>query len=391
MQQLVELVRRDAHHRLFLADQAFLNHLDGAANGGHPGTLAVAGLQHIKLAVFDSELEILNVAGALFKLGRDVDQLGVSFGHLLGQVRDGLRRANAGDDVFALRIEQVLAIDHAFAGRGVACKADTGSGADAHVAEDHGLDVGGGADLVGDLFHFAIVVGLGVPPAIEDGVAREFQLFQRILREWLLSCLDNDLLVFGNDGLQIGGGKVGVELGLAFGLLGIEGMVEQFHVDFERHLAEHLNEAAVAIVGETGVACLSGETFYGLVIHTEVEDSVHHAGHGELGAGPHAEQQRVVGIAQLLAHHGFELAQRGDTLVVDLGRDFTAIFEENGADFSRNGEPWGHRHLVAAHLREARAFATEDFFHLSISISGTAAEGVNVLLHQCSLRIKWVN
>ena len=81
----------------------------------------------------------------------------------------------------------------------------------------------------------------------------------------------------------------------------VKGFVEFLHIDFERHLAEHLNEAAVAIVGEARVAGLGGEALGGFVVEAKVEDGVHHARHGEPGAGAHAEQKRIGGIAQLLA------------------------------------------------------------------------------------------
>ena len=56
--------------------------------------------------------------------------------------------------------------------------------------------------------------------------------------------------------LQIFGGQVGIELGLGLLLLAVEDFVEIVLGDFEHHGAVHLDEAAVAIVGEARVAAL---------------------------------------------------------------------------------------------------------------------------------------
>ena len=74
-QEIVKLVGLDAEDRFFLGDQSFFDHLDGDANGGAPGTLAVARLQHVQAAVLDGELEVLHVAIVLFQARGDFAQL----------------------------------------------------------------------------------------------------------------------------------------------------------------------------------------------------------------------------------------------------------------------------------------------------------------------------
>ena len=73
------------------------------------------------------------------------------------------------------------------------------------VAEHHGLHAGGRADVVRNLFHLAVVGGLGIPPGAEHGVARHGELLARVLRERLLGFLLDQLLVVVDDGLQIVG------------------------------------------------------------------------------------------------------------------------------------------------------------------------------------------
>ena len=64
-----------------------------------------------------------------------------------------------------------------------------------------------------------------------------------------------------NDGLE------GVYLGLRFG----------FHA--ENNVTIHLHETAVAVPCEAGIAALFSEGGHCSVVHTEVEHSIHHAGH----------------------------------------------------------------------------------------------------------------
>ena len=144
---------------------------------------------------------------------------------------------------------------------------------------------------------------------------------QGVLRERLAGLLLHQLLVADDDFLQIFGGQVGIQLGLGLLLLAVEDCVEIVLRDFEHHGAVHLDEAAVAIVGEARIAALGDDGFDGLVVQAEVEDGIHHARHGELGAGAHADQQRVGGVAELLAHAAFQLLEGVEHLLVDLGRD----------------------------------------------------------------------
>jgi hypothetical protein len=96
------------------------------------------------------------------------------------------------------------------------------------------------------------------------------------------------------------------------------------HLDFEvvmgqagggahDHVAEHVEEAAVAVPAGAGIVGLGDEAEHRLVVHAEVQHGVHHAGHGDGGAGAHGDQQRVLGVAQLLAHQLLELASFSST------------------------------------------------------------------------------
>ena len=182
-QQLLDLRRLDARDGFFFRDQPFLDHVDGDLDGGRGGALRGARLQHVEAAALDRELEVLNVAIVLLELSPDALELRVDLRHLRLHLRDLRRRANARDDVLALRVGQVLTEQHVLAGVRVAREGDAGSGVSAHVAEYHRHDVDGRAEVVGDMVEPPIVAGALPEPAAEHGADREVELLLRLRRE----------------------------------------------------------------------------------------------------------------------------------------------------------------------------------------------------------------
>ena len=137
----------------------------------------------IERAFLHRELEILHVAVVLLELVRDLAELVVHLRHFLCKVGDRMRRADAGHHVLALGVRQILAVELLGAGRRIAGEAHARCRSVAHVAEDHGLDVHGGAEVAGDVVQPAVGDGAGVVPGAEDGVARHDELLPGVLRE----------------------------------------------------------------------------------------------------------------------------------------------------------------------------------------------------------------
>ena len=92
-------------------------------------------------------------------------------------------RADAGHDVLALGVDEVLAVELLGAVEGVAGEGHAGAGVVAHVAEDHGHDVDGRAQVVGDLLAVAVVVGALAEPGGEDGLDGQVELLVGVGRE----------------------------------------------------------------------------------------------------------------------------------------------------------------------------------------------------------------
>jgi hypothetical protein len=123
MQQLVERAGSTRSTASSLRDQPFAA-MSTAILSAALAVRLPAGLQHPELAALDGELDILHVAVMPFERSRS-RQFGIGLGHglfhaerlppasarRLGKI---LRRADAGDDILALRVDQVFAIEARF-------------------------------------------------------------------------------------------------------------------------------------------------------------------------------------------------------------------------------------------------------------------------------------
>ena len=293
----------------------------------------------------------------------DGDELVIHLGHLLLQVADRTRRAHACDDVLALRIDEVLAHELLRARGRVAREGHARAGAVAGVAERHLLDVDGGAPLIGDLVHLAVDVRARVIPAAEHGLDGLDELLVRILREGLVLVILVDLLEDDDELLEIVGVQINVVRDALVGLHLVDLFLEQALGDAHDDVSKHLHKAAIAIVGKARVAGLLGQTLNRLVVQAEVEDGVHHAGHGLARAGAHGNQQGVFHIAELLAGDLLKTLDVRKDVRLDLRIDLTAIRVVLRAGFRRDREALRHRHTGRGHLREAGALAAENVSH----------------------------
>ena len=197
MQELVEGGGLDARDGLALVDQPLVHHIDGDLERRLGRALAGAGLQHIELAALHRELDVLHVAVMGLELAAHLLELGEERGHrlfhgrqlgavgLLAGQGQGLRRADAGDHILALGVDQELAVELVAAGGGIAGEGDARGAIVAHIAEDHGLDIDRRAPFLGDGVELAIGDGARRAPAAEDSADGAPELLQGILGEGL--------------------------------------------------------------------------------------------------------------------------------------------------------------------------------------------------------------
>ena len=133
-----------------------------------PVRLPRSRLEHVQRAVLDRELDVLHLLVMRLELLADLAATACRPWASLLELADRLGRADAGDDVFALGIDQVVAEELVCARVRVARERDAGARVVARVAEDHRLDVDGGPLQARDPLDPPVLDGLVPHPAIED-------------------------------------------------------------------------------------------------------------------------------------------------------------------------------------------------------------------------------
>ncbi len=156
-------------------------------------------------------------------------------------------------------------------------------------------------------------------------------------------------------------------------------MLERLLRNLEHDGAEHLDEAAIAVVGKPAVVRAFLHPLDGLIVHAEVQDRVHHPGHRELRARADRHKERVGGVPQRRARRRFELPKVLHHLAVDGGRDRAPFLVVDRASFGRDGEACRNRQTGPAHLREVGPLAAEQVLHGPVAVRLAAAKEVDVL------------
>ena len=182
--------------------------------------------------------------------------------------------------------------------------------------------------------------------------------------------------------LEVGGGQFNIELDALALLHLVDELLEVLLADFHDDVGEHLDEAAVGVIHkalELGVGVALDHGGDDVVVQTEVQDGVHHAGHGSTGAGTDGNQQGVLQIAELLAVdllHGLDVLH---DLSHDLVIDLAAVLIVLGAGFGGDGEALGNGQTDVAHLGQVGALAAEQLAHGSVAFG----KQVNILFAHC--------
>jgi len=126
MKQLVQGFRFNLEQSLLPGYQAFLHQVDSNLNRSHAGSLAIPGLEHVKLPFLDGKLKILNVAVMLFQPLDHRDKLLKNGRHFLFQILQRSGGPDSGHHILALGVDQVFTIEFLLSSGRVAGKADSG-------------------------------------------------------------------------------------------------------------------------------------------------------------------------------------------------------------------------------------------------------------------------
>ena len=367
MQELVEGGRVHPQDRLLLRDLPFLHEVHGDLHGGGRGPLADPGLQHPELALLDGELDVAHVPVVVLQGLHDLDELLVGGGVAALQLVERQRGPGTGDDVLALGLRQVLGEVLALPGRGVAGEGDAGAGVLADVAEHHGDDVDGGAEVVRDPVLAAVDAGPLAVPGLEHRPDGHLELGHGVVREGDASLRGSDLFEAGHEAREVLGPQFGVGGDVPGQLRPVDLVLEALAGDAHHDLAEHLDETAVGIGGEALVAVVLRQAGDRGVVEPQVEDGVHHAGHRELGPRAHRDKQGVLRVAEPAAHLLLKrLHVPGDLVHDALGQ--APLAQVLVAGLGGDREARRHRQAQVGHLPEVGALAPEQVLHVPVAL-----------------------
>ena len=376
MQQFVELLRVETEDGFLLRQDALVVHVDGDLHHRLTRALAAARLQDPELALLDGELDVLHVPEVHLQGVAGLGELGVRLRHLClkrGRVvrgacclRDRARGADTRHHVLTLRVHEVLPENQALTRRGVPREEHARGAVIAEVTEDHRLHVNGGAPPVRVAAHLAVDHGARRLPREEHRADGAPELVVWVLRERLPGALQDQRLVRGDEVAQFVRVQVGVAGDAALGLLRVQQHLERVVLEIvelshtEDDVRVHLDEAAVRVVDEPCVARTCDQTGSGLVVQTEVEDRVHHAGHRNARTGAHGDEQRVVGVAKAGANDLLDLPDALGNLRLEAVRERTTVPVVRVADLGGDGEARRDRDAEASHFREIRTLAAQE-------------------------------
>ena len=285
--KLVELVGRIAEHRSFPVDKLFLVHVHGELKRRGCGALSVTRLEHEQLAFLNGELHVLHVLEMFFQNRPDLHQFGERLGHFLLQTSHRLWCANPCHDVFALGVDQEFSIEFIHPVRRVTRESHSGTGCCTRVSVHHCLHVDCSTPCSRDVVFTTVHDGTVVHPGSENGTNSSLELVVNVSWKTFPGAIFDEFFEALDEFLVVFRGQFAVQ---KFSMIML--MLVLFDDDFKRfviftfallhpqnHVAVHLHKAAVAIPGKALVIGRLCKREHRLVVETEVQNRVHHAGH----------------------------------------------------------------------------------------------------------------
>jgi len=165
-------------------------------------------------------------------------------------------------------------------------------------------------------------------------------------------------------------------------LLGdLQRFLEAAVIELEHHVGIHLDEAAIAVPGEAGVAADRGKAFDGDVIEAEVEHRVHHAGHRGAGARTDRYEQRIGGIAEPLARDRLDMGDAVGDFGLHAVGEAAALLIIDRAHRGADREAGRHRQADRGHAIEIGTLAAEQILVALAAVGHIPAEAVHILRH----------
>jgi hypothetical protein len=144
-------------------------------------------------------------------------------------------------------------------------------------------------------------------------------------------------------------------------------------------VAVHLDEAAVAVVGEALVGAGGDEPCTVSSLRPRLRMVSIMPGIESRDPERTAKTSGIGEAAEAFAENLFNARDGVVDLRVDFLRQGFAVLVEPGADLRGDGEAGRHRQPDAGHFREVRALAAEERLHLAVAVAAAVAEEINQL------------
>ncbi|EJX10029.1 hypothetical protein EVA_01863 [gut metagenome] len=410
VEEFVELVRFATQDRSLFVDHALAYEIHSDLHHGSTGTLTVTSLEEPEFTFLYGKFHILHIAVVLFELCLECIELSVDLRHRLFHRRifaltfffrdtlerspaaatfecDLLRSADTRNHVFTLSVNEPFTVEEVFTCSCVTAEANTCSRSVTHVTEYHGHHGNGSTPFSRNTFHLTVEDSTFVHPAVEYGADGTPELFHRIGWESLARLSEDCFLEENDQLLEVFHFEFVVQLHALFFLHlfddGFEWvnvfLVHRLHAQY--HVTVHLYETAVSIVCETRVVGLLSQTFYYLVVQTEVEDGVHHTRHRSASTRTYRKQEWVFYITELRSHQVFYLVESADHVSLQHFNDFSLT---NGivivtciCGYRKSGR---NGNTDEIHFGQVCTFATQFITHIGAAFSLTGAERINSFL-----------
>mmetsp|Transcript_40600 Transcript_40600/g.79488 ORF Transcript_40600/g.79488 Transcript_40600/m.79488 type:complete len:620 (-) Transcript_40600:61-1920(-) len=372
VEELVEVRRVHLVDGLVLCDETLLVHVYGDLDGRGAGPLAVAALEHEELAVLDGELDVLHILIVTLKLLHVLKKLLVSVRHDLLQGADRVRGADTSHNIFALRVDQVLSIQLVLTRRRVAREQDPRAARRPQVAKHHALHRHGSAEQTLDAIDATVRHRTGRVPRGKDGVDSPHELVLGLGGEGFAFLLVH-VLVRRDELLEVCGRQLVVVVHTLLLLELLESLLKKRVMHAHDHVAVHVQQPAVAVVGETLVGDL-GKALNHFVVEAKIEHCVHHAGHRHGGARAHRHEEGRGGVAHLHFHVSFDLFEGGRDLLPRPRGELVAASDVLGAHLGGDGEARGHGEAELGHFGKVGALAAEEGLHGGVAVAALLGE-----------------
>ena len=154
------------------------------------------------------------------------------------------------------------------------------------------------------------------------------------------------------------------------------------------HRRIHLHEAAICVISESLIPGCRSEACDRAVVQAEIENRLHHSGHGASRAGTHANKEWILRVAKLLLCGALERHHVIGHLFLQLGRILLSVLVKIVAGFRGDGETSWHRQADLGHLGETRALTTEEISPGSIPFCLAGTEKIRPFFH-CTPRLSF--